>query len=172
MSDLIAPSAAPTMRSKSVLYVHATATFPTARSMYDVRVGDPVCYDITVGVAVTTWDDYVRGRVVSPPLTANLGAFAGLIKNLGPRVNPSSAIDFSRWIDIVIPAKGDYVTVNYTGTPTAETTIIGPVNTAGVTTGSWVFGTTSTAIINLALAAEGAGVVAQTIAPLLIRFTR
>lgn len=104
MSNFVQSQMAQTMRSKAVFYNAVSGT----AANYDLKIGYPVCYDTVVGVAVTTFDDFVRGRCVAKPATANLFGFAGIVKALGPRFAPSSTTDYSRWCDILCPQRGDY----------------------------------------------------------------
>ena len=141
----VQPQNADIRESRSVMYLAASGT----KADLDVVPGYPVCWDISQPYtpAADTFDDLVLGRVVIKPATANLKAFAGVVKAVGPRLNPTSTTEWSRWIDLWIPRRGDMWNMLLHVNATAVVTELGCINA------QWYLGSgTGYAIVALAIA--------------------
>lgn len=86
----------------------------TEQVWYDGTVellpGYAVCYDHTVATAdgADGWNEKVRGRVVTKPLTANLPFFAGIVID-PPRKNGDATGQFKGWCTIAKMRHGTWL---------------------------------------------------------------
>lgn len=112
--------------TKSVYFVNDTG------ADYTFLGGEAVCYDLddtNTPVTNTTDPKNSRGRKVGKPVTARLGAFAGITAaaTAGKIVKST----FGAFIDIIVPRKGDTLKVQTKANQTKGSTVVGITNAGG-----------------------------------------
>lgn len=94
--------------------------------------GEAVAYDLddtNTPVSNPTNPKIQRGRVVGKPVTARLGAFAGIVAAaVAGKVIKST---FGAFIDIIVPRKGDTLKCYTKVSQTKGSTVLGITNTGG-----------------------------------------